>query len=88
MVGIVRRARVNLVLCAHSHPRKRESGTEETSTTLRGADKHERQTTMGLFQPDLYRSLFIGFLIGCAGLAASAGGEARAEIAAHVLGAG
>ena len=43
---------------------------------------------MGLFKPDLYRSFLIGFLIGCAGLAASIGGEARAEIVAQVVEAG
>ena len=35
---------------------------------------------MGLFKPDLYRSFFVGFLIGAAALTASLGGEARAEI--------
>ena len=40
---------------------------------------------MGLFRKDLYHSFLIGFLIGTAGLAASIGGEARAEIVAQVL---
>jgi hypothetical protein len=40
---------------------------------------------MGLFKPDLYHSFIIGFLIGCAGLAASMGGDARAAIVAQVV---
>ncbi len=40
---------------------------------------------MGLFKPDLYRAFAIGFLIGCAGLAASIGGDARAQVAAEVV---
>ncbi|MFC4293808.1 hypothetical protein ACFO0A_01915 [Novosphingobium tardum] len=40
---------------------------------------------MGLFKPDLFRSFLIGFLIGTAGLAASIGGEARAQIVSHVI---
>ena len=39
---------------------------------------------MGLFRKDLYRAFLIGFLIGTAGLAASIGGEARAQIVAQV----
>jgi hypothetical protein len=35
---------------------------------------------MGLFRKDLYHAFMIGFLIGTAGLVASIGGEARAEI--------
>ena len=39
---------------------------------------------MGLFKSDLYRSFAIGFLIGTAGLVATMGVEARAQIvAAH-----
>ena len=38
---------------------------------------------MGLFRKDLYHAFVIGFLIGTAGLVASIGGEARAEIAAQ-----
>ena len=37
---------------------------------------------MGLFKSDLYRSFAIGFLIGTAGLVATMGVEARAEIVA------
>ena len=39
---------------------------------------------MGLFRKDLYRAFAIGFLIGTAGLVASLGGEARAQIVAQV----
>jgi hypothetical protein len=39
---------------------------------------------MGLFKADLYRAFAIGFLIGCAGLAASIGGDARATVVAQV----
>ena len=39
---------------------------------------------MGLFQKDLYRAFLVGFLIGTAGLVASIGGEARAQIVAQV----
>lgn len=39
---------------------------------------------MGLFRKDLYRSFLVGFLIGTAGLAASIGGEARAQIVAQI----
>ena len=39
---------------------------------------------MGLFRKDLYRAFLIGFLIGTAGLVASMGGDARAQIVAHV----
>ena len=39
---------------------------------------------MGLFRKDLYRAFLIGFLIGTAGLAASIGVEARAQIVAQV----
>ena len=39
---------------------------------------------MGLFSKDLYRAFLGGFLIGTAGLVASIGGDARAEIAAQV----
>ena len=39
---------------------------------------------MGLFRKDLYRAFLVGFLIGTAGLAATIGGEARAEIIAQV----
>lgn len=41
---------------------------------------------MGLFKPDLYRSFVIGFLIGCAGLAATAGSATRAEVVAQFVG--
>lgn len=34
---------------------------------------------MGMFKPDLYRAFAIGFLIGCAGLAANFAGEANAK---------
>lgn len=37
---------------------------------------------MGLFKSDLYRSFAIGFLIGTAGLVATMGVEARAQIVA------
>jgi hypothetical protein len=40
---------------------------------------------MGMFKPDLYRSFLIGFLIGCAGLAASVGGQARAEFVSQMV---
>jgi hypothetical protein len=39
---------------------------------------------MGLFGKDLYRAFLVGFLIGTAGLVASIGGDARAEIVAQV----
>ena len=39
---------------------------------------------MGLFGKDLYRAFLVGFLIGTAGLVASIGGEARAQIVAQV----
>ncbi|WP_255453317.1 hypothetical protein [Novosphingobium sp. Gsoil 351] len=39
---------------------------------------------MGLFRKDLYRAFLIGFMIGTAGLAASIGGDARAQIVAQV----
>lgn len=39
---------------------------------------------MGMFKPDLYRAFAIGFLIGCAGLAFTMGGEARAEVSSQV----
>ena len=39
---------------------------------------------MGLFRKDLYHAFLVGFLIGTAGLVASLGGEARAEIVAQV----
>ena len=39
---------------------------------------------MGLFRKDLYRAFLIGFLIGTAGLVASMGGDARAQILAHL----
>ena len=45
---------------------------------------------MRLLKSDLYRSFAIGFLIGTAGLAATMGVEARAQIAAshfHSVGA-
>ena len=37
---------------------------------------------MGLFKPDLYRSFFVGFLIGAVALGASIGGDARSQIVA------
>lgn len=40
---------------------------------------------MGLFRKDLYRALLVGFLIGTAGLAASIGGDARAQIIAQIV---
>ena len=39
---------------------------------------------MGLFRKDLYRAFAIGFLIGTAGLVATIGGDARAQIVAQV----
>ena len=39
---------------------------------------------MGLFRKDLYRAFLVGFLIGTAGLVASLGGDARAQMAAQV----
>jgi len=39
---------------------------------------------MGLFKKDLYRAFLVGFLIGTAGLAASIGGDARAQIVEQV----
>ena len=39
---------------------------------------------MGLFRKDLYRAFAVGFLIGTAGLAANMGGDARAQIVAHM----
>ena len=39
---------------------------------------------MGLFRKDLYRAFLVGFLIGTAGLAASMGGDARAQIVAQM----
>ena len=39
---------------------------------------------MGMFKPDLYRAFVIGFLIGCAGLVATMGGEARAQVSSEV----
>ena len=41
---------------------------------------------MGMFKPDLYRAFLIGFLIGCAGLAATMGGDARAQVIALASG--
>jgi hypothetical protein len=38
---------------------------------------------MGLFKPDLYRSFFVGFLIGTAALGASIGGDARTAFVAQ-----
>ena len=40
---------------------------------------------MGLFRKDLYRAFAVGFLIGTAGLVASIGGDARAQIVAQVV---
>ena len=40
---------------------------------------------MGLFRKDLYRAFAVGFLIGTAGLVATVGGEARAQIVAQVV---
>ena len=39
---------------------------------------------MGLFRKDLYSAFLVGFLIGTAGLVASIGGEARAQIIAQI----
>jgi hypothetical protein len=40
---------------------------------------------MGLFRKDLYRAFAVGFLVGTAGLVATIGGEARAQIVAQVV---
>lgn len=36
---------------------------------------------MGLFTPDFFRALLVGFLIGAAGMALSIGSDVRAESA-------
>ncbi|GAC1406554.1 MAG: hypothetical protein NVSMB69_06190 [Novosphingobium sp.] len=52
--------------------------------------KRTKEPAMRLFKSDLYRSFAIGFLIGTAGLVATMGVEARAQIVAahtHTIGA-
>ncbi len=44
--------------------------------------KRNKESAMGLFKSDLYRSFAIGFLIGTAGLVATMGVEARAQTVA------
>ena len=39
---------------------------------------------MGMFKSDLYRSFVVGFLIGCAGLAATMSGDARAQVSSAI----
>lgn len=40
-----------------------------------------RDPLMGLFTPDFFRALLVGFLIGAAGMALSIGSDVRAESA-------
>jgi hypothetical protein len=41
---------------------------------------------MALFKSDLFRSFFIGFLLGSAGIVTAIGADARTEIVMKLLG--
>jgi len=71
---------MNDILCLRSQHGKRESGIPATINERTKA----KVTVMGMFKPDLYRAFLIGFLIGCAGLVATMGGEARAQVSSEI----
>ena len=71
--------------CADVHSAASANRLIRRHRTGKDAKDKTKDTAMGLFRKDLYHSFLIGFLIGTAGLAASIGGEARAEIVAQVL---